>query len=100
MKSLSRIAALNLILSGLVSTAGAADAPSAQGQQAHHGPPPEALAACSSLTSGAACSFTSPRGPATGTCWAPEGKPLACRPKDAPPRGGTQPSGESAPPQS
>jgi hypothetical protein len=49
-----------------------------------HRPPPEALAACKSLTNGAACSFTSPRGKASGTCFAPEGKPLACRPAHAP----------------
>lgn len=47
-------------------------------------PPPEAMAACQSLSGGHACSFTSPRGAMKGACWAPEGKPLACRPKDAP----------------
>jgi hypothetical protein len=46
------------------------------------GPPPEALAACKSLTAGAACNFESPRGAKSGTCFAPEGKPLACRPAD------------------
>lgn len=51
-------------------------------------PPPEAMAACQSLSSGHVCSFTSPRGAMKGTCWAPEGKPLACKPKDAP-SGGT-----------
>ena len=52
----------------------------------HRGPPPEALAACKTLASGAACSFTGGRGEAKGSCWAPEGKPLACKPKDAPQR--------------
>lgn len=53
------------------------------------GPPPEALAACKSLASGAACGFTSPRGAVTGTCFAPQqGLALACRPKDAPPPDG------------
>ena len=47
-------------------------------------PPPEALAVCQALSSGTACSFTSPHGAVTGTCWAPEGKPLACKPKGAP----------------
>jgi hypothetical protein len=51
---------------------------------AHRGPPPEALAACKSLSNGAACKFTSPRGAETGTCGAPEGKPLACRPAHGP----------------
>jgi hypothetical protein len=48
----------------------------------HRQPPAEALAACKALTSGAACSFTGPRRSVTGSCFAPEGKPLACRPKD------------------
>ena len=42
------------------------------------------LAACKSLISGKDCSFTSPQGTVAGTCWAPEGKPLACKPKGAP----------------
>lgn len=49
------------------------------------GPPAEALAACKSLASGAACEFTGPRGSVSGTCFAPQqGLALACRPKDAP----------------
>jgi hypothetical protein len=36
------------------------------------------------LSSGQECSFTAPHGTVKGTCWAPEGKPLACKPKDAP----------------
>ena len=47
-------------------------------------PPAEALASCKSLSSGNDCSFSSPHGTVTGTCWAPEGKPLACKPKNAP----------------
>ena len=47
-------------------------------------PPAEALASCKSLSSGNDCSFASPQGTVTGTCWAPEGKPLACKPKNAP----------------
>lgn len=54
-------------------------------------PPAEALTACKSLSSGAACGFTAPHGTLTGTCWAPEGKPLACKPKDAPADGSTPP---------
>ena len=54
------------------------------GPHEHRGPPPEALAACKALAAGAACNFTSPRGAETGTCFAPEGKPLACRPKHGP----------------
>jgi hypothetical protein len=51
------------------------------------GPPPEALAACKSLTSGKECTFTGRNGEVKGTCFAPEGKALACRPKDAPAKG-------------
>ena len=47
-------------------------------------PPAEALDACKSASSGKDCSFSSPQGTVKGTCWAPEGKPLACKPKDAP----------------
>jgi hypothetical protein len=47
----------------------------------HHGPPPEAIAACKSSRLGQACSFTSPRGAESGTCFQPDAsKPLACRP--------------------
>lgn len=58
------------------------------------GPPPEALAACKTAKAGADCSFAQGERTTKGNCWAPEGKPLACRPKDmAPPAGGA-----SAPP--
>ena len=46
----------------------------------HRGPPPEALDACANKKMADTCSFTSPRGAVEGTCRAPEGKPLACRP--------------------
>lgn len=64
------------------------------GQGGPRTPPAEALAACKSLASGAACSFTSPHGKLAGTCFAPEGKPLACRPAGAPPQGGNKPSAQ------
>lgn len=54
-------------------------------------PPAEALASCKALSTGADCSFTGPNGAVKGTCWAPEGKPLACKPKDAPAGGATPP---------
>jgi hypothetical protein len=44
------------------------------------GPPPEALAACSTLKPGQDCSFRGRERDLKGTCWAPQGKPLACRP--------------------
>lgn len=59
---------------------------------AQQGPPPggpstEALAACQKLSAGAACSFSGQRGNESGTCWAPEGKPLACKPANGPANG-------------
>lgn len=60
----------------------------------HRGPPPEALAACKTAKAGADCNFTHDGRTMKGSCWAPEGRPLACRPKDAPP----PPPGASAPP--
>ena len=67
----------------------------ADGQEPpRHGPPAEALAACKTLASGAACAFTSPSGAETGSCFAPEGKPLACRPARGPKgEGGQNPNG-------
>jgi hypothetical protein len=53
------------------------------GQGGPRKPPQEALEACKSLSSGQTCSFSASRGTVSGTCWAPEGKPLACKPKDA-----------------
>ena len=47
-------------------------------------PPAEAFAACKAVPAGAACSFSAPQGVVIGSCWAPEGKPLACKPKSAP----------------
>jgi hypothetical protein len=55
------------------------------------GPPPEALAACKSMAAGKACSVTLGSNKLNGTCWAPEGKPLACRPSGAPAPDGSKP---------
>lgn len=76
-------------LAALSATAGLVAAQPTGGQCGPRKPPQEALDACASLTAGQACEFTSPRGTAAGTCWAPEGKPLACKPKDAPDGGGS-----------
>lgn len=48
------------------------------------GPPPEAIDACKSLASGAACSVNLGSKTIKGACWAPEGKPLACKPDGGP----------------
>lgn len=69
--------------------AGAAAQAQPVGADGPRKPPAEALAACKALTSGQECNFTSPHGAVKGNCWAPEGKPLACRPQGAPaPRAG------------
>jgi hypothetical protein len=52
-----------------------------------HGPPPEAVSACSALQAGATCSFAAPDGmQLTGTCRAgPDGATVACAPEGPPP---------------
>lgn len=72
------------IISGALAASCALFAQPADGNGAPPKPPAEALASCKTLSSGQDCSFTTPQGSVKGTCWAPEGKPLACKPKDAP----------------
>ena len=56
-------------------------APAGMGPPGHHGPPPEALAACASLTSGAACTVSFNGQTQAGTCVAgPSGEARACLP--------------------
>ena len=85
-----------LILSLLLAAAGAqAQSPSDPPPAGEHrGPPAEALTACKTAKAGADCSFTHRGRALTGTCGAPDGRPLACRPKDMPP---PPPAGASAP---
>jgi hypothetical protein len=78
----------------------------------HHGPPPEAVAACQDKTSGAACSFTGRQNEKlNGTCFSPPARepgasgasgqgssghaerPLACRPDRGGAGGGRGPGG-------
>jgi hypothetical protein len=54
-------------------------------------PPPEALAACKAAAAGTACNFSTPQGAVSGSCWAPEGKPLACKPKNPRPGAASAP---------
>ena len=97
MNTLNRVALRTVLLAALTCAAGAVLAQPPQGEQSpadqpdqqtrhHQGPPPEALAACKSATSGQECSFTSPHGDQiSGTCTSrEEGKPLACRPSHPP----------------
>ena len=58
-------------------------------------PPTEAIDACKALTAGDACSFSQGDTQHQGSCWAPEGKPLACRPDDAPAPGSDAPKSGS-----
>lgn len=76
------------------------DNQSQQGKR--RGPPPEALAACKGKSSGAECSFQSPRGDnVSGTCFAPKSDlPLGCKPSHPPGggHGGGQGGGQNSPP--
>lgn len=83
----ARLTLVKLACVAAMLIASAASAQPAGG--APQGPPPEALAACKSLASDAACSFSGPRGTVSGTCFAPQpDMALACRPKDAPAHNG------------
>ncbi len=84
---LSALALTAGVLCAQPSGAPPADGQQQQQQQQHRKPPQEALDACKTLKAGQDCNFTSPHGAVKGSCFAPEGRPLACRPKDAP--GGT-----------
>jgi len=81
--TLSRTFALTICSAALTACCGLS-AQTADGNGGPRKPPAEALDACKALSNGKDCSFSSPHGTVKGTCWAPEGKPLACKPKDAP----------------
>lgn len=72
------------LVAGALTGSGALYAQPSSGNGPPPAPPAEALQACKSASSGQACSFTSSQGSTTGTCWAPEGKALACKPKGGP----------------
>jgi hypothetical protein len=81
------------ILLAALSLVGLANAQQRQGDGQRR-PPEEAFNACKSLAAGTACKFSGERGEMTGSCWAPEGKPLACKPSGA----GSQEKSSSRPP--
>lgn len=83
-----------VLLAGLFFSASLLSAQPADGQGRK--PPPEALDACKAAKAGQGCNFTSPKGTVNGTCFAPEGKPLACRPTK--PTGGSRGGAEPSPP--
>jgi hypothetical protein len=63
------------------------------------GPPPQMIVACANMTAGATCTATGPEGRAiSGTCFAPQGRPLACRPTNkAQKKGATGQGSENKP---
>lgn len=66
-----------------------AQTPQSGGEQRK--PPREAMEACKALSAGQGCSFSSSERSLKGTCWAPQGKPLACKPQGLP-QGGEPPT--------
>jgi len=78
---MSKVSRVSLALCGLLLATGAA--------LAQQNPPPAG-------DKGPACTMTTPRGTLTGTCGAPEGKPLACRPA-RPPQGQGEGAGKPPP---
>ena len=79
------------LLAALYCSSGILSAQPAEGQGDPRKPPQEALDACKSLSAGQECRFSSQHGIVKGSCWAPEGKPLACKPTDAPADGSAPP---------
>ena len=65
------------------------------GQGGRKGPPPQAIAACQGLSSGAPCSFVGRHNNSlTETCFTPDSShPLACRPAQGAKHQGGQDSG-------
>ena len=83
--------ALQLLALPLAASAQQPQPPAGTPGERPHGPPPEAVAACKNLQAAAPCAFTGRRGDVKGTCWAPQGKPLACAPADHPGMNGKAP---------
>jgi hypothetical protein len=70
------------------------------GGERPHGPPPQAIAACNGLASGATCNFQGHENKTvSGTCFAPPGNnhPLACKPEGGGQNGGGQNMGGHQP---
>ena len=62
----------------IVPTLGAARSAPGDGDEHHHGPSPEAIAACKDKSEGNACEFDGPRGHESGTCHKTRSGDLAC----------------------
>lgn len=82
-----RLATQILILSLFASGAAMADGDDHQGKERERrGPPQVAVEACASSVQGDPCSFEGRGGEQReGSCFAPDDKPLACKPTDMPP---------------
>lgn len=75
---------------GLAFNLAAQQDPSGNGEGERRGPTEEMLKVCVSKSAGDSCSATGPQGRQyQGTCFAPQGRPLACRPS----QGGRQEGG-------
>lgn len=83
MKSVATLPAFAFLCAVTLSPAWAQNGPPPGGGQPPM-PPQEAFTACQSISRGAACTMTTPRGTLTGTCGGPEDKPLACMPAKPP----------------
>jgi hypothetical protein len=91
------VAVAAIIAAGTPVKAQSPPGPEAGGGE-HHGPPPEAIAACKTSKLSQPCSFTSPRGAESGSCWQPDtSHPLACRPDRNKSNAGNGPAGNGAP---
>ena len=88
---MSRLGTLTFTLTLAAGAAIAQPRPGDAPPDGRPGPSAEALATCKTLKSGDACQFTDARGAVSGSCWAPQGKPLACRPAGAPAPGASAP---------
>ncbi|MFI4983942.1 MAG: hypothetical protein ACHP6I_01945 [Rickettsiales bacterium] len=85
MAKISKVIAMNFVAAFVATSAMATNAPAPAMGGAAMMPPAEAVAACKTLTAGAACSFTSMKGDkVSGTCnTAPQQTVIACMPVTA-----------------
>lgn len=81
------ILSIAVAMAALVSGHVLADETAGERPEREHGRPPKvAVEACAAAVPGDACSFEGRQGEQLdGSCFAPEGKPLACRPNDMSP---------------
>lgn len=88
--------AIALLALGMAGGSMLAAQPDGAPQPGRQGPPPEMIEACKAKSQGNACSSTMRDGRRVeGTCEAPQGRPLACRPKGH--RPGMRPAGGPPP---